>query len=95
MEDNKPVDEMPEESNTTPASNEAPTQKASPLPIIIGGVGALVLIIVGLFLPPISLGDRLGLTGGDEEAAVVEEEATTTETTSGAEIPGEITVSGA
>lgn len=95
MEENKPVDEMPEETNTPSASNETSTQKASPLPIIIGGVVALLLIIVGLFLPPISLGDRLGLTGGDEETAVVEEETTTTETTAGAEIPGEITVSGA
>ncbi|MCA9952453.1 MAG: hypothetical protein KDE48_22540, partial [Anaerolineales bacterium] len=57
--------------------------------LIVGGfiiVG--VLIILGLFLPPISLGDRLGLTGSEPEAetAVVDEtttdaEATTTEVT--------------
>lgn len=52
--------------------------------LIIGGfiiVG--ILIILGLFLPPISLGDRLGLTGSEPEAdtAVTDETNPDTETT--------------
>ncbi len=42
-------------------------QKFSPI-IIVGGLLVVVLIIVGLFLPPISLGQRLGLGGNDAEA---------------------------
>lgn len=37
--------------------------------IAVGFLIVIALIIVGLFLPPISLGERLGLTGGDETAA--------------------------
>ena len=51
--------------------------------IIIGFLVVLALIIAGLFLPPISLGERLGLTGGDEPASetAVSDEETNTETT--------------
>jgi hypothetical protein len=42
-------------------------QKFSPI-IIVGGLLVVVLIIVGLFLPPISLGQRLGLGGNDGDA---------------------------
>jgi hypothetical protein len=65
-----------------------------PSGLIIGGVVVVaLLIIIGLFLPPISLGERLGLGGGDEEAM--------TATTDGEEmaagdsslsVPGEITL---
>lgn len=36
--------------------------------IVVGFLVVLALIIAGLFLPPISLGERLGLTGGGETA---------------------------
>ena len=42
-------------------------QKFSPI-IIVGGLLVVILIIVGLFLPPISLGQRLGLGGNDGDA---------------------------
>ncbi len=66
-----------------------------PSGLIIGGIVVVaILIIVGLFLPPISLGERLGFGGGAEET-------TTTESQDGAvdnsgegatSIPGEITL---
>ena len=56
-------------------------QKFSPI-IIVGGLLVVVLIIVGLFLPPISLGQRLGF-GGDSA-----------ETTEGM-VAGEVAVPGA
>lgn len=57
--------------------------------IVIGFLVVLALIVAGLFLPPISLGERLGLTGGGEEAPT--ETAVTEETTSseGAETTSE------
>jgi hypothetical protein len=55
--------------------NEQETPKRSTGLIIGGFVLVLILIIAGLFLPPISLGERLGF--GDEQVA---EEPATTET---------------
>lgn len=50
-----------------------------PSGLIIGGVVVVaILILIGLFLPPISLGQRLGLGGSDEETMA--ETATTTPT---------------
>jgi hypothetical protein len=51
------------------------SKKFSPI-IIVGGLLVAVLIIVGLFLPPISLGQRLGLggNGAEDVAETVAEE---------------------
>ena len=47
-----------------------PAKKGNFTWLIVAGIGLVViLIIVGLFLPPISLGERLGLT--EEEADLV------------------------
>ncbi|MFQ5436255.1 MAG: hypothetical protein ACE5FD_15420, partial [Anaerolineae bacterium] len=53
-------------------------KKPSPL-LWVGFVVVLALIITGLFLPPISLGERLGLTGGDAATETTEtpEDSTT------------------
>ncbi|MEZ4541643.1 MAG: SH3 domain-containing protein [Chloroflexota bacterium] len=48
--------------------NETSTGKRLSWPIIAGFIVVLALILVGLFLPPISLGTRLGLGGGQETA---------------------------
>ena len=45
-------------------------------PMIAGLVVVIALILVGLFLPPISLGTRLGLGGGDNAADVTSADAT-------------------
>ncbi|WP_420628897.1 SH3 domain-containing protein [Candidatus Leptofilum sp.] len=51
-------------SEDTPSEMEQPARSG----LLIGGIVLVViLIIAGLFLPPISLGERLGF-GGDEEA---------------------------
>ena len=44
--------------------NESSTGRRLSWPIIAGFVVVIALILVGLFLPPISLGTRLGLGGG-------------------------------
>lgn len=49
--------------------NETSSGKRASWPIIAGFLVVLVLILVGLFLPPISLGTRLGLGGGSDTAA--------------------------
>ncbi len=43
--------------------------------LAIGVLVIVVLIIIGLFLPPVSLGERLGISGGGEEAVVQAKEA--------------------
>lgn len=53
--------------------NETNTGKRFSWPIIAGFVVVIALIILGLFLPPISLGTRLGLGGGQETAGVTPE----------------------
>lgn len=49
------------------AANNQPSDKTRVL--ILGVLVALILVIVGLFLPPISLGQRLGLTGRSDTVA--------------------------
>lgn len=61
--------------------------------IIVGFLLVLALLLAGLFLPPISLGERLGLTGGAETAdptpgAETGEETAVVEATQS--IPGEV-----
>lgn len=50
--------------------------------LIVGLIAAVVLIGVGLFLPPVSLGERLGLTGNNEVAASDPAETASADTTS-------------
>ena len=68
--------------------NETSTGKRLSWPIIAGFIVVLALILVGLFLPPISLGTRLGL-GGGQETAVATAEATTAVST---ELPEGVTL---
>lgn len=69
-----------------------------PSGLIIGGIVVVaILIIIGLFLPPISLGDRLGFGGSDEEAntetAAAGEDAVMADSSEGTtSVPGEITL---
>ncbi len=54
-------------------------QSSRPTWLIAAGFGAVVLLILaGLFLPPISLGERLGLGGSSETTETVAEGATET-----------------
>ena len=64
-----------------------------PSGLIIGGVVIVaILIIIGLFLPPISLGERLGLGGGDETATDSQDAAVENTGDGATSIPGEITL---
>lgn len=89
-----------EESLYTPEEEPAPeddnrSAESSPKLIfaVVGGL-ALVLIVAGLFLPPISLAQRLGLTGS--EATAIASDPTSAPTTEIIEnnpaIPGEFEV---
>ena len=51
--------------------NETKTGRRLSWPIVGGLVVVVALILLGLFLPPISLGTRLGLGGGAAEATPV------------------------
>lgn len=53
--------------------NETSTGKRLSWPIIAGFIVVVALILLGLFLPPISLGTRLGLGGGQETAEATPE----------------------
>lgn len=91
MDENKHVEEIAEDTNPSPNPAQVSPTGTSTLPIILGGLVALILIIVGLFLPPISLGERLGFGGSEDTVA---ETTADSATTSSPEIPGEISVSG-
>ena len=88
-------EERPSEDTTSEIEEQTPTSNG-PSGMLIGGIIVVVLLIVaGLFLPPISLGQRLGL-GGNDEATATESSPTAspTETTvaSNPSIPGEVDV---
>lgn len=68
-----------EESSTDNGSDSGLSKKQTWL-VIASIVVVLILIIVGLFLPPISLGERLGL--GSDESEMVEVETADGTTTS-------------
>jgi hypothetical protein len=62
-------------------------------PMIAGLVVVVVLILVGLFLPPISLGTRLGLGGGDAATDVTTADATAPAQGATGELPEGVTLS--
>ena len=65
-----------------PAAGTPENGKKSNLLLGLGVIVVIALIIVGLLLPPISLPERLGLTGGtEEEATAVPAQPTPTEET--------------
>lgn len=86
-----------ETSVVEPTSDETTTRSSSKF-IVIGFVVVSLLVIVGLLLPPISLAERLGLTGGDTETAAVADNPTAapsptdTAVASSPTIPGEFEV---
>ena len=47
-------------------NEEITTAKKSSAPIVVGALLVVVLIVAGLFLPPISLGQRLGLAAATQ-----------------------------
>ena len=58
-------------ADTNPSDNDQanPNNTNRPAPwLVLGFIAVAVLIIAGLFLPPISLGERLGLGGGGDTA---------------------------
>ena len=59
--------------------------------LIAGAVVFVILVVIGLFLPPISLGQRLS-GGGDETAVVADDNAAETSQPANSSIPGEITL---
>ena len=60
--------------------------------LTIGIVVVVALIILGLFLPPVSLGERLGIVDGDETPTVAQEEAATAEPEAEVVEDGEVSV---
>ncbi|HRQ39436.1 MAG TPA: SH3 domain-containing protein [Chloroflexota bacterium] len=101
---------MEEENTSTQTQETVETSVVEPTPdgpqnsgksskfIIIGFVVVAVLVLIGLFLPPISLGERLGLTGGESTATAVANDPTAapsptdTAVVSSPTIPGEFEV---
>jgi hypothetical protein len=75
-------------------NNETNPGKRLSWPMIAGLLVVVVLILVGLFLPPISLGTRLGLGGGDStaDATTVDATAPAEDATAG-ELPEGVTLS--
>ena len=71
-------------------NNETNPSKRLSWPMIIGFLVVIALILVGLFLPPISLGTRLGL--GGREATTADATAPAQEAASGA-LPEGVTLS--
>ncbi|MBX3059369.1 MAG: SH3 domain-containing protein [Anaerolineae bacterium] len=90
--------ETVETSAVEPTPDGAQNSGKSSKFIVIGFVVVAVLVLIGLFLPPISLGERLGLTGGDTPATAVANDPTTapsptdTAVASSPTIPGEFEV---
>ncbi len=96
MEEERPDNEAetqvtPPEDNATPEVSSSSSNKSKGL-IIAGAAAAALLIIAGLFLPPISLGERLSGGGEPETAAATEaapEEESAAVTEANTSIPGE------
>ncbi|KAA3654584.1 MAG: hypothetical protein DWQ04_34245, partial [Chloroflexi bacterium] len=90
MDEERPLDNN--DTVETPSDN-GPEETKRPSGLIIGGIlVVMVLIIAGLFLPPISLGQRLGL-GGSTEEETVDSPATEIPEQSQTEIPGAFALS--
>ncbi|MGD8804801.1 MAG: SH3 domain-containing protein [Chloroflexota bacterium] len=71
-----------EEGESSPENEPgSPLSRGNTRLLAIGIVAVVVLIIVGLLLPPVSLGERLGL-GGDEDSLTAEEVSPADETES-------------
>ena len=88
MDEERPLDN--DDTVVTPSEHD-PEAPKRPSGLIIGGIIlVMALIIAGLFLPPISLGQRLGL-GGAAETAV--SPATETPEQSQTSIPGAFALS--
>ena len=88
------AEERPSEDTTSEIEEQMPTSNG-PSGMLIGGIVVVALLIIaGLFLPPISLGQRLGLGGGEENTAETSPTASPTETVaaSNLSIPGEVDV---
>jgi hypothetical protein len=62
-----------------PAETDTENGKRSNLLLGLGVIVVIALIIAGLMLPPISLPERLGWTGGEEAATAVPEQPTPTQ----------------
>ncbi len=92
-----PMDPAPEEPTLNEIQREAGGDSKRPSWLIIGGVVVVaLLIIIGLFLPPISLGTRLGMGSSEPTSTETPNDVETAETTpvetANASIPGEITL---
>lgn len=90
-------EERQSEDTTSEIEEQTPTS-SGPSGMLIGGIVVVVLLIIaGLFLPPISLGERLGLGGSNEDTTTESSPTaspTETETAvaSNPSIPGEVDV---
>ncbi len=99
MEEERPLTET-EETLHTPAEEPTPDNNGSGKSskfIIIGFVVVAILVLIGLSLPPFSLGERLGLTGGTAATTAADDPtaAPTQETVkNNPAIPGEFEVTG-
>ena len=80
------------EENETDAEDAAGMSHGHGRLLTIGIVVVVALIILGLFLPPVSLGERLGITGGDDTTATAQEETATAEPETEAVEDGDISV---
>ncbi len=98
MEEERPSADTTSEIEEQEHNMEEPTPaERRPSGMLIGGVVVVVLLIIaGLFLPPISLGQRLGMGGDEETTTDSSPTASPTEAetvvASNPSIPGEVDV---
>ena len=92
MEEERPLKEARQAMNDDTAGETpsgGPKSGFSPL-LLVGVAGVIILIIAGLFLPPISLGTRLGLGGGSENETAETPTGEATDNSGVTAIPGAI-----
>ena len=80
----------PQELERTPV--EETGNNRPPTLLIVGGIVVVALIVIGLFLPPISLGQRLGLGGGDTAEGTTGPTTAETATEAPAALPDGVTL---
>ena len=76
-------------------NNETNPGKRLSWPMLIGFLVVIALILVGLFLPPISLGTRLGLGGGDGATTDATADATAPAEQAGGALPEGVSLNAA
>jgi hypothetical protein len=80
--DQQTVETPASDNAETPVNSDSTTLSNNHSKLVIGAIVLIIILIaVGLFLPPISLGERLGLSGGGDSGSESAESAPAEEAT--------------